>query len=48
MSKDKGQMEARSDGAQPKPYGKPTLTKGPVLSRITAGDSGVSVDRDDS
>lgn len=46
MTKDKGQMEARADGMQPRPYGKPTLTKGPVLSRITAADNGVSVTQD--
>ena len=40
------QSGMRADGTDRKPYTKPTLTKGPVLSKITAEDS-VSVAKDD-
>jgi len=37
MTKDTERTAMEVAAAERKPYGKPTLTKGPVLSRITAG-----------
>jgi len=37
MSDRKSRISTQGDGKGLKPYGKPTLAKGPVLSDVTAG-----------